>query len=359
MKLEIEQPSAPGRHQPAAADARSRSCRRRPANRRAGAQLRRRRRRRGARALPGAVAGAARRRLGAAAQQGVDRRQPAAAHALRLLLRHRRAVQQARARRRLRGDRRVQPRSTRSSGASEACIATHPSDMAVAMTALDARIELLGADGVARSVAIARLLPAARRHAAHRDRAAARRADHRASCCRRRRRGRQLYRKVRDRASYEFALVSVGGDRLDRAGNDRRGAGRVRRRGAQAVALARGRGRAARPPRHDGHLPGRRRCRARAARWAAATTTSRSSWPEAHAVPRRWPSDPGGEERDDRTPLNRVDGPLKVTGRATYAYEHGTSANRCTGTSSARRSARAASPRSTPPGRNAHPACTW
>src|SRR5262249_17328608 len=32
-------------------------------------------------------------------------------------------------------------------GASDACIATHPSDMAVAMTALDARIELLGAGG--------------------------------------------------------------------------------------------------------------------------------------------------------------------------------------------------------------------
>ena len=43
-------------------------------------------------------------------------------------------------------------------------------------------------------------------------------------------------------------------------------------------------------------------------------------------------------------PLNRVDGPLKVTGRATYAYEHWErSASRCTASSSARRSARAAS----------------
>src|SRR5437016_14213806 len=38
-------------------------------------------------------------------------------------------------------------------GASDACIATHPSDMAVAMTVLDARIELLGADGATRRVA--------------------------------------------------------------------------------------------------------------------------------------------------------------------------------------------------------------
>src|SRR4029434_9900002 len=39
-------------------------------------------------------------------------------------------------------------------GAIEACIATHPSDMAVAMTALEAQIELLGADQAARRVAI-------------------------------------------------------------------------------------------------------------------------------------------------------------------------------------------------------------
>jgi CO/xanthine dehydrogenase FAD-binding subunit len=39
-------------------------------------------------------------------------------------------------------------------GASEACIATHPSDMAVAMTALEARIELLDAAGSHRQVAI-------------------------------------------------------------------------------------------------------------------------------------------------------------------------------------------------------------
>ena len=93
-------------------------------------------------------------------------------------------------------------------GASDGCIAVHPSDMAVAMIVLDAQIELLGADGAARQVAIddfhrlpgdtphietvlepgemitGVVLPPPPP-------------------------GRQLYRKVRDRASYAFALVSV------------------------------------------------------------------------------------------------------------------------------------------------------
>src|SRR3954469_24877433 len=40
-------------------------------------------------------------------------------------------------------------------GASDACIATHPSDMAVAMRALDATVETVKSDGATRSVAIA------------------------------------------------------------------------------------------------------------------------------------------------------------------------------------------------------------
>jgi xanthine dehydrogenase YagS FAD-binding subunit len=93
-------------------------------------------------------------------------------------------------------------------GASDACIAVHPSDMAVALAALEAEIDILGPNGAARRVPIGNFhrlpgdtpqietvlepgemitgvvlpIPAA---------------------------GRQLYRKVRDRASYEFALVSV------------------------------------------------------------------------------------------------------------------------------------------------------
>ena len=93
-------------------------------------------------------------------------------------------------------------------GASDACIAVHPSDMAVAMMVLDAQIELLGANGSTRRVAIGDFYRLAG-DAPHIETvlqpgelitgvvlppAPA---------------GRQLYRKVRDRASYEFALVSV------------------------------------------------------------------------------------------------------------------------------------------------------
>ena len=93
-------------------------------------------------------------------------------------------------------------------GVSDNCIAAHPSDMAVAMTALDAVVETVAPDGSARVIPIDELYrppgntphietvlepgelivsvllppPPA---------------------------GRQVYRKVRDRASFAFALVSV------------------------------------------------------------------------------------------------------------------------------------------------------
>src|SRR5580698_990832 len=44
-------------------------------------------------------------------------------------------------------------------GASEACIATHPSDMAVAMMALDATVQTVRPDGATRSVPIADFYP--------------------------------------------------------------------------------------------------------------------------------------------------------------------------------------------------------
>ncbi|MGI4985837.1 MAG: FAD binding domain-containing protein, partial [Janthinobacterium lividum] len=92
-------------------------------------------------------------------------------------------------------------------GASPACVATHPSDMAVALAALDARVMVAGPDGV-REIALvdfhvlpgetprietvleagelitAVILPPGPA-------------------------GRSAYRKVRDRASYAFGLVSV------------------------------------------------------------------------------------------------------------------------------------------------------
>ncbi|WOI55748.1 xanthine dehydrogenase family protein subunit M [Palleronia sp. LCG004] len=95
-------------------------------------------------------------------------------------------------------------------GASDKCIATHPSDMAVAMRALDARIEI---DSVDRGTELLTmdefyvlpgddpsvetvLNPGDLITAVHLPTAP---------------KGRQTYRKVRDRSSYAFALVSVAG----------------------------------------------------------------------------------------------------------------------------------------------------
>ncbi|MBV8472263.1 MAG: xanthine dehydrogenase family protein subunit M [Hyphomicrobiales bacterium] len=93
-------------------------------------------------------------------------------------------------------------------GASEACIATHPSDMAVAMRALDAKVETVDGAGKARVIPIAEFhrLPGATPNIETALRAgemitAVTLPPPPA--------GRQTYRKVRDRASYAFALVSV------------------------------------------------------------------------------------------------------------------------------------------------------
>jgi xanthine dehydrogenase YagS FAD-binding subunit len=94
-------------------------------------------------------------------------------------------------------------------GVSEACIATHPSDMAVAMRALDAKVETVRSDGSVRSILIAEFyrLPGDTPHletvlepgelitAVTLPQPVG---------------GTHVYRKVRDRASYAFALVSVG-----------------------------------------------------------------------------------------------------------------------------------------------------
>jgi xanthine dehydrogenase YagS FAD-binding subunit len=93
-------------------------------------------------------------------------------------------------------------------GGSEACIATHPSDMAVAMRVLDARIETVRPDGPARTIPIAEfqhlpgntpdvetaLSPGELITAVTLPKPVG---------------GTHIYRKVRDRASYAFALVSV------------------------------------------------------------------------------------------------------------------------------------------------------
>jgi len=93
-------------------------------------------------------------------------------------------------------------------GASEACIATHPSDMAVAMRVLDAEVETVRADGRTRVIPIADFhrLPGNTPHIEH-----VLEAGELITAVKLPKPlgGAQVYRKVRDRSSYAFALVSV------------------------------------------------------------------------------------------------------------------------------------------------------
>jgi xanthine dehydrogenase YagS FAD-binding subunit len=93
-------------------------------------------------------------------------------------------------------------------GTSEACIATHPSDMAVAMRLLDAVVETVRPDGTARAIPIADFhrLPGATPHL---ETALTPGELITAVTLPKPIGGTQSYQKVRDRASYAFALVSV------------------------------------------------------------------------------------------------------------------------------------------------------
>ncbi|RKK01529.1 xanthine dehydrogenase family protein subunit M [Pseudoroseomonas wenyumeiae] len=93
-------------------------------------------------------------------------------------------------------------------GASNSCIATHPSDMAVAMRALDATVETVKPDGSTRRIPIAEFYrlpgdtPQIETALEGGEIITAVTLPPPAG-------GAQIYRKVRDRASYAFALVSV------------------------------------------------------------------------------------------------------------------------------------------------------
>jgi len=93
-------------------------------------------------------------------------------------------------------------------GASDACIATHPSDMAVALSALEAHVELLSPNQSTRRVAIDDLYRAPG-STPHIETVLRPGEMITAVVLPPPLAGRQHYRKVRDRASYEFALVSV------------------------------------------------------------------------------------------------------------------------------------------------------
>jgi xanthine dehydrogenase YagS FAD-binding subunit len=93
-------------------------------------------------------------------------------------------------------------------GASEQCIATHPSDMAVAMRALDAKVETVNGEGEARVIPIAEFhrlpgkTPEIETTLKSGEIITAVTLPPPPP-------GVHIYRKVRDRASYAFALVSV------------------------------------------------------------------------------------------------------------------------------------------------------
>ena len=94
-------------------------------------------------------------------------------------------------------------------GTSDACIASHPSDMAVAMRVLDATVETVRANGTERSIPIADFhhLPG---NTPQRETALETGELITAVTLPKPLGGTHVYRKVRDRASYAFALVSVG-----------------------------------------------------------------------------------------------------------------------------------------------------
>jgi len=93
-------------------------------------------------------------------------------------------------------------------GTSEACIAVHPSDMAVALTALDAVIETTDGEGTTRQLPVEALhrLPG---DTPHIETNLAPGELITSIVLPKPPEGPQLYRKVRDRQSYAFALVAV------------------------------------------------------------------------------------------------------------------------------------------------------
>jgi xanthine dehydrogenase YagS FAD-binding subunit len=93
-------------------------------------------------------------------------------------------------------------------GVSDDCIAAHPSDMAVAMSALDARVETVAPNGATRTIPIDALYRSPG-NTPHIETVLAPGELIRSVVLPPPPPGRQVYRKVRDRASYAFALVSV------------------------------------------------------------------------------------------------------------------------------------------------------
>ena len=238
MKGGISAPGSSGRYHPPARPRPHRTSRRwRHAHRRAGPQCRPRARSGFRKSLSGGRRGAAVRRIGATAQCRDRRRQSVAADPLRIFLRYRQRLQQARTRARVAtpaaaktactpcsaGARPASPPIRRISACRWSRSTPWSRSRAEAgrrEIALEALHRLPGDTPEQESVlepgdliVALRLPPAARAFAAH-----------------------ARYLKVRERTSYAFAVVSAAAAPADRSGHDRRGAARARRRRRQAVA---------------------------------------------------------------------------------------------------------------------------
>ena len=300
-------------------------------HRRRRAQQRPRRPPAGPHPLPGArpqalLAGAS----GPAAQHGHHRRQPAAAHPLRLLPGRHHACNKREPGSGCSAIERLRPlpRDPRHVRALRRHPPVRPGRRA-------GRARRRG--GVAAAPAGERRIPFDDLHRLpgddpDRETALDRRADHRGRPARRAGRGRSIYRKVRDRASYAFALVSVAAaldvdGRRGRATCGSRSGGR-----AQPWRAPRRRGGAARRPATDDTLPRRpptpncppappaARQRVQGAEMARSTLTAvlREAGPAGRPDDQRPP--PGSRAHRPR-PCRAWRGRAKVTGTAPYAYD--------------------------------------
>jgi xanthine dehydrogenase YagS FAD-binding subunit len=252
-------------------------------------------------------------------------------HAVHVLSRHRDALQQTRARNWLAvRHHRQQPHARRPS-AQVSIVATSPSDMCVAMAALEATIHVQGPKGT-REIAIGdfHLLPGSTPDretvlepgdlVTHVTLPPARSGS------------KQMYLKLRDRASYEFALasaavvISLGGGNVTQARIALGGVGTKPWRSREAEAAL-------------GSLPlptfARRQKRQCATPSRRAKTSSRSSWPSgASRTPCKWQRRADSAERTNMpktqeapfgSPVGRdtprVEGPRKVSGVAEYTSD--------------------------------------
>ena len=209
-------------------------------------------------------------------------------------------------------------------GASDHCIATHPSDMAVALTALGAQVETLAADGSTRRLAVADLhrlpgdTPQIETQLAAGELITAVVVPPPPP-------GGQIYRKARDRASYAGGLASRGGGRgpggpgrcgpqtlARRADGSRPGLGRVARR-------------CGRRRTHPGPGPGPERFQDRPGAAPDRRGPGRSQDPEGlMSSVKEWAApNPITENRSGLIGkgVDRYEGKLKVSGTAAYAYE--------------------------------------